>query len=176
MSGSTATTECAWCRGRMKPRTGKRFCSEAHKKAAQRATAVVLHAIREGWCAECGARFEQAGPGRPRVRCGAPQCEQARQRRRNESVEEMHRQQFAEFMVQMVDADEDGGEDWTAPGGFRFEQPAPRARLGRADGGHDIDPRFGDWDWPLFVSEFGVAGDEVGQTYPLAGVTLGAGL
>lgn len=67
-----------------------------------------------------------------------------------------------------------GGESGAQLGEHLDRLPlAPPVR--RPDGSGDLDPLDfpHGWDVMAFVSEFGLSGAEVGQTYPWAGVTLG---
>jgi hypothetical protein len=127
--------------------------------------------------------LEYQGIGRPRVRCGSPQCRYAAEA--SWGASEAHRRRG----VSGSGGDDSGpftrgmgdgrvGRVLAAAGLERdtwaVEAPLPVAGFGQ---GADIDPLafpFG-WDVMAFVEEFGATGAEVGQTRPGVGPTLGAG-
>lgn len=159
----TKTSSCLWCGVAMAARAGKRFCSESHQVMARRAATVVLV---ERVCLECDRPVGVARRvGRPRLLCGV-QCTQARAAK---ARVDSNVRRYEDFFLRLRLA---GLGELDEPG-FDFDRPAPKARLGVPDGSRDVDPRFGDWDWPAFVSEFGLCGDEVGQTN--AGSPVAAG-
>lgn len=135
----------------------------------------------DGRCAVCNVVITYQGNGRPRVRCGAPQCEFMAEAGFEASFSLRRRCATGVPSAEGAFGRPMGDGEVTralraagfAPGEWAMEAPLPRGPIGV---GADLDPLmygFG-WDAAGFVEEFGRSGPDVGQTRLLVGATLGS--